>query len=219
MCESLPGICPSGAAARLYHPANDDQRRFVRISTQAAQAVWISSLMVILVHCFIMRWNLQAPATRSACNWTHDRGFVLEGVRCENFPLKALSWCPPRDITARTTTPLVAIKDVYNRDFCWTSRLWVATASPQLIWWRCICFSDNKSMFSKFKMAASAILNLGKYALLMKRLRSMSDSQPPSWNFINMHFRCNSWVQCQIFNIPTKFGDDWSNTNEMWSIF
>ena len=106
---------------------------------------------------------------------------------------------------------------------------------------RCICFSDNKSMFSKFKMAASAILNLGKYALLMKRLRSMSDSQhshqiwwgsvqkndmatdfrnsrwrrPPSWNFINMHFRCNSWVQCQIFNIPTKFGDDWSNSNEM----
>ena len=34
-----------------------------------------------------------------------------------------------------------------------------------------------------------------------------------------MHFGCNSCVLCQIFNIPTKFGEDRSNSNEMATDF
>ena len=43
--------------------------------------------------------------------------------------------------------------------------------------------------------------------------------RPPSWILVNMHFGCNSCVLCQIFNIPTKFGEDRSNSNEMATDF
>ena len=47
-------------------------------------------------------------------------------------------------------------------------------------------------------MAADAILNLGKYAFAICQLRSMADSQ----------------------DIPhTKFGEDWSNSEEMATVF
>ena len=47
-------------------------------------------------------------------------------------------------------------------------------------------------------MSAAAFWNFRKYAFLM---------------------RCNSCVLCQILNIPTKFGDDWFNSNEMVTEF
>ena len=37
---------------------------------------------------------------------------------------------------------------------------------------------------------------------------------PPSWISVNMHFWWHSCVIYQSFNIPTKFGEDRSNSNE-----
>ena len=43
--------------------------------------------------------------------------------------------------------------------------------------------------------------------------------RPPSWIPVSMQIRCNICVLCQILNIPTKFGDDWSKSKDIATDF
>ena len=42
---------------------------------------------------------------------------------------------------------------------------------------------------------------------------------PPAWILVSLQFQCNSCVLCHILNMPTEFGDDRSNSNEMATDF
>ena len=61
-------------------------------------------------------------------------------------------------------------------------------------------------------MAAAATLTFGEFAVL-------NDTVLPSLILASIHFLYDSRVFCQILNIPTKFGEDWSNSKEMAAHF
>ena len=73
----------------------------------------------------------------------------------------------------------------------------------------------SPSLMGMLKMwPFNAIVTLKTHIYVNSRWRP-----PPSWISVNMNFWGTSCVLCQIFNISTKVGEDWSNSEGMATQF